>query len=528
MNSFQTKLTVKTIKTDLRDLPKGLAAYDTAYDDTMARIFGQEMDFQESARRILSLVLCAKQPLRTSVLQHALIVEPHTTELDQESNLEVEDILSVCAGLITIDTESDTIRFVHYTTQEYLQRKRGQWLPRGEFEIARACLDYLLMEVADFDRRGSTEDMTSENKSYGLARYAIHYGQIHWNAVVHVDESLHNGLLTLFRGFESLCTVFLELFRIDLDSTLLESTPVHSFAKLGLLNLIRFCIFNNVAHDDGNLRTPLSCAAEEGHSSVVQLLLEHDAAVDSTNDRGRTSLAVAASRGHESSVCLLLEHNAFVDSRDYARMTALSHAAEHGHESTARLLLDNAADIEARDCFHHTPLYIAAEHGREAVVQLLLERGASVDSRTDSDGETDNYETPLMIAARRGFVSIMSLLLARNADIELRDGSRGTVLLHGVIEGREMVVQTLLVNGAAVDAKDAWGCTSLSLAAYAGHEKLVRLLLVNGAAVDAKDIWGWTPLSYATKNGHESVVRLLLDHNAAIDTADDIDLNLLL
>jgi hypothetical protein len=124
MNSFQTKVKVKTIRTDLRDLPKGLAAYDTAYDDAMARIFGLEKDCRESARRILSIVLCAKRPLWTSELQHALMVEPDTTELDQDDDMEVEDIVSLCAGLITTDLESDTIRFVHYTTQEYLRRKR--------------------------------------------------------------------------------------------------------------------------------------------------------------------------------------------------------------------------------------------------------------------------------------------------------------------------------------------------------------------------------------------------------------------
>jgi hypothetical protein len=51
------------------------------------------------------------------------MVEPDTTELDQDDDMEVEDIVSLCAGLLTTDLESDTIRFVPYTTQEYLQRK---------------------------------------------------------------------------------------------------------------------------------------------------------------------------------------------------------------------------------------------------------------------------------------------------------------------------------------------------------------------------------------------------------------------
>jgi hypothetical protein len=437
MNSFQTKLTVKTIKIDLRDLPKGLDAYDTAYEDAMSRIFGQEKDCQESARRILSIVLCAKRPLSTFELQHLLMVEPDTTELDQDGNLELEDILSVCAGLITTDTESNNIRFVHYTTQEYLQRKREQWLPRGEFEIAKACLYHLLMRNSVIEQRVSTGKTGIKNSARSLVEYTLRWGPAHWDAVVRVEKSLHNDLLTLLGRYALLRTIVRSLgtlFSWRYKTWLTHAyTPVHWVAELGLFDLTRFCIVNNLAYDDvggsssivssvhGNglaaryRGTPLMCAASQGHTSVVQLLLEHNASVESSNDRGLTPLAVAAVRGHESTVRLLLEYNACVTSTNDNERTALSHAAARGHESIARLLLDNAADIEARDRLHRTPISIAAENGHEVVVRLLLERGAAVDSRAEGD------ETPLMIAARHGFVSGTSLLLTHNADIESRD-----------------------------------------------------------------------------------------------------------
>ena len=37
---------------------------------------------------------------------------------------DVEDILSVCAGLVTINEESNVIRLVYYTTQEYFKHIR--------------------------------------------------------------------------------------------------------------------------------------------------------------------------------------------------------------------------------------------------------------------------------------------------------------------------------------------------------------------------------------------------------------------
>jgi hypothetical protein len=51
-----------------------------------------------------------------------LAVEPGEAELDPENKPEVDDIVSVCAGLVVVDQESDVIRLVHYTKQEYFER----------------------------------------------------------------------------------------------------------------------------------------------------------------------------------------------------------------------------------------------------------------------------------------------------------------------------------------------------------------------------------------------------------------------
>ncbi len=83
------------------------------------RIEGQVQDSQKPAKDFLSWISGAKRTLTTSELRHALAVEIGELELDEENLPEIEDMVSVCAGLVTVDEESDIIRLVHYTAQEY-------------------------------------------------------------------------------------------------------------------------------------------------------------------------------------------------------------------------------------------------------------------------------------------------------------------------------------------------------------------------------------------------------------------------
>ena len=122
MDSFRDKLTVRDVKFALRNLPQGFDAYDVTYHAAMERIFAQGKRSREMAKKILAWILCARRPLSTLELLHALAVEPGDTEIDEDNILKTEQLHTICAGLVTIDEQSDNVRFIHYTTQEYLQR----------------------------------------------------------------------------------------------------------------------------------------------------------------------------------------------------------------------------------------------------------------------------------------------------------------------------------------------------------------------------------------------------------------------
>ena len=132
-----------------------------------------------------------------------------------------------------------------------------------------------------------------------------------------------------------------------------------------------------------NGMTALHWAASEGHSTVVELLLEASADKHAADDSGSTALHFAATRGHSEVVKLLLEAGAHKDVvvDDY-QVTALQLAAIGGHSNVVKLLLEAGAHKDAANSCGSTALHMAAGavagagFGHPEVVKLLLEAGS--------------------------------------------------------------------------------------------------------------------------------------------------------
>jgi hypothetical protein len=74
LDSLMGKTTESDVRTALESLPTGSDAYDQAYEDAMERITAQGADGEMLAKQVLSWITCAKRPLITAELQHALAV----------------------------------------------------------------------------------------------------------------------------------------------------------------------------------------------------------------------------------------------------------------------------------------------------------------------------------------------------------------------------------------------------------------------------------------------------------------------
>ncbi|KAH6665146.1 hypothetical protein B0J14DRAFT_492700 [Halenospora varia] len=143
VDALATKHSVKDIRSTLQNLPRGLS--DT-YDEALSRIFEQQEDDAEFARKVLCWVTYAVRPLTMPELKHALAISPDDTEIDEEGCPEEEFILSLCAGLVLHEPRSGLIRLVHYTAQEHLEKTLVFRYPAVHEDITIACLTYISLE----------------------------------------------------------------------------------------------------------------------------------------------------------------------------------------------------------------------------------------------------------------------------------------------------------------------------------------------------------------------------------------------
>jgi ankyrin repeat protein len=350
-------------------------------------------------------------------LQHALAVEVGEPELDEGNFTQIEDMVSVCAGLVTVDEETNIVRLVHYTTQEYFKRTQDQWFPNAENDIIAICVTYLSFSVFESGFCQTDDEFEERLGSNPLYDYAARNWGYHARTASAEVESLIIRLLESGTKVSSSSQAMMasrEYISPYSQRVPRRMTGVHLAAYFGRVETTMALLKNR--HDldskDTYGRTPLSWAAKSGHEAVVKLLLEEGAELETKDDDGQTPLSWAAESGHEAVVKLLLEKGTKLETKDtYFGRTPLSWAAKSGHEAVVKLLLEKGTKLETKDTYYgQTPLSLATENGHEAVVKLLLEKGAKLETKDMYYGRT-----PLSRAAASGHEAVVKLLLEKGA-----------------------------------------------------------------------------------------------------------------
>lgn len=144
---------------------------------------------------------------------------------------------------------------------------------------------------------------------------------------------------------------------------------------------------------DANGKTVLHHAAENGEYATRRK--------EEKNTPGRSPRGIKAldsmeqhaiQAAHQTLVTLLIEREADVNTRDNLGMTPLHCAAAYGDEHTVKLLLHRGAEIEAKNNSGKTPLEAGSEYPgtseAEGVTRVLLDYGAQRTDQLDCESTT--------------------------------------------------------------------------------------------------------------------------------------------
>jgi hypothetical protein len=425
LESLKTKTDIRSLRKALDILPEEL---DKTYEEAIERIQSQPEDESKLAMRVLSWITHAIRPLKVEEILYAIAVmnlDPGDTTLDEEGLTDEAELITVCGGIVIVDQDSRVIRLVHYTTQEYFNRKRGKWFPNAESQITTTCITYLSFNVFESEFCQTVEEFKERLQSNKFFEYSARNWGHHARIAPTSNLALSQAVMEFLRSEAKVdaSSQGLLAFKDPWGYTLRvpKLKGVHLAAYFGIEMVMKLLLESSTVNadlKDTYGRKPISWAAENGHEAIVRLLLENGADPNPKDDDcGWTPLSQAAQNGHETVVKLLLEKGAELEWKDdeYGQ-TPLSWAARNGHEAIVRLLLENGADPNPKDDdygrmsliarkgygtgvlistnieYGRTPLSWAAENGYEAIVKLLLENGAEVEA------EDINGRTPLSYA----------------------------------------------------------------------------------------------------------------------------------
>lgn len=529
------KKTCTEIMETLEGIPQGL---HEIYSRMLVQI--------EASRRsvvfdILQWIIVAVRPPTLSELREAIHLPP-TGKISKHQA--ILDHVTLCGHILTVHDQQVTL--IHQSARDYLLQSDADSDPMlKEFQIkaehahatlAEVCLDYI--EKSDLCNRPLDIEDASVLQEWPLLQYAVMHWPEHASRCSDADSK---NSLSFSRPFFQLTSSVRKnwwqtynqrisaynLFRSVATPSLLHMACYFGIYRLARERLVANTVFRTPPVVMGSLdgvwvdeTTPLSLAARNGHTAIVQLLI-----ANGVNNKDE-ALEAAAFGGHIGIIKLLLTYSA--DGKN----KALQQAARKGHIAIVQLLLKHGAGGKSK------ALIEAAFASDMAIMELLLANGAgSKDKALEEAVRKDhmamvqlllahgvgNKDKALQRAIRRGLTAIVQLLLADGVD------DKGKALEAAALKGHTAIIKLLIAYGAdgknkalqraalgrhlhivqsllaiGADGKDE----ALQLAAQKGYLTIVEVLLINGA--DGKD----KALQQAACGGHTVVVQLLLANSA--------------
>lgn len=357
-----------TLHAALKRISSGSDIYDFEFGSEMRRIENQDSDAKEDTMLVLSWITCAKRPLKTIELQNALAVEVGESEIDNDNIHSTEDIVSVCAGLVTVDIETAVIQFSHHIISEYFRQTKEKWFPDAETDIMTICLTYL--SFPEFERGLCTTDDAFEARLHSNPLYS--YAARYWGDHASVDSE-NGGKISLdfLQNTDKVSSSYQALMVSQRDSVqdysqkmARQVTGLHLAAYFGLEHAITALLIRGLhpTYKDSSGRTPLWWAALKGSELIMKLLSQRD----------RVTLPILIREGKHDLVKSIIRAGYDVNAKGLWNRTVLHDAISSSNSELVDTIISSGAHINSRDSDGFTPLQIAVRLKQLELTDLLL------------------------------------------------------------------------------------------------------------------------------------------------------------
>ena len=353
MQEIEKKKTFTEILAAIKDIPQGL---NNKYNHML-----QQFDpvRKQQVYQIMRWVTAAIRPLTIHELS-AVVDAPSSAVIPPEQNL--RDLITSAEGLLKV--QGDEVTLIHASARDFLLSANNEGAPESypigleelHYEVAQVCYSEILHSGLSQPEMRVSE--LSDREETRLLKYAIIYWMEHVKASDWAAKNFDPNA-EFFRKDSKLrknwWTAYLEDSQNDDPKNFNVTSLLHLAAYFGMAVWMK--------------------QAFEGKAWIAKkgiILMELDY-------YHRTALHIAVEQGHRSVVSLLLDQGVEIEYREASLFaTPLHLAARNGHQGICKILLDHKARINARNRFYSTPLTEAARGGHLEVVKLLVEQGADI------------------------------------------------------------------------------------------------------------------------------------------------------
>lgn len=549
LNTLLRSPTKGEVKECLNNLSSGREGLDEVYDLAMERIRQQGGSYSILAHRLLMWIVHARRPLSTLEIQHALAIQPGTSRLDKAFIPSVKILKSICVGLVTLDEDSDIIRLVHYTAQEYFVKTSK--FETANTRITEACVTYLSFPC--FGGWIGQSDAHSERlQMHPFYNYAasewVHHAQVctdqsavieflkkdaQVNAAIKVLPPLMDighihyfwqprNVIGLYVakawGLHVAAEALTAILEVEAKNAPGTKRLLHAVKEndTSLVKLLLESSEVDVNQRDENCDGPLDCAIRYRNTGMIKLLLKVGKADTSPINRDRYTLMEAMLEYDNLEIIRMALDNHKLDFKPrspYRKIRGYWHAFKDNGVIETIIEMD-MLDNESKDSDGNTPLMIAVKERNLRMVELLLNT-----SKVNPDVRGEYGWTPLTVAVSNRHHAMIELFL-KAGKVNIDAGHRGpcgTSPIRYAIEYDEYDVTMRLLNGAprAINPRygPTWSHQFTALGMAVGREwwEVVKLLFEkNQVDLAQMDDQGHTALCWAANEGQADVVKFIL------------------